>query len=199
MSLPKTVLVAEPATVVVTACPVAGKEHDWEQALGDWIRTSLTFPGHLGCIVLKPQSPAERRYRIITKFDSPENMQHWYASPERQERVARLRALEVRPAEVQHLTGLETWFELPQDDAPVAAPPPPKYKMATIIWIAVYVTVLPLIGVLKPFTAPLPAALGSALLAAISVILMTWIVMPLLTWIFRFWLFPSPRRPSSTF
>lgn len=47
----------------------------WEQAIGDLIRTSMTFPGHQGSIVLKPESADRPHYRIITRFDTTENMQ----------------------------------------------------------------------------------------------------------------------------
>lgn len=185
----------EPATILVTASPAVGKETEWEQALGELIRASMTFPGHLGTTVLKPANATDRDYRIITKFDSSANMDRWSRSAERRRRVDRLTAYEAAPADIHYVTGLETWFELPRAataPAGTTAPsaPPPKYKMAAIIWIAVYFTVLPMIAVLKPYMADLPGWLGNAVLAVISVALMTWIVMPALTWAFRCWLFP---------
>jgi uncharacterized protein len=179
----------EPATILVTASPAPGLEHQWEQALGELVRASLSFPGHLGTTVLKPWSQGPAQYRIITKFDSVEHMGKWRDSNERQRHIARIAQFEDRPADIHFVTGLETWFELPHH-AEAALPPPPKYKMAVIIWIAVYVTVLPLIALLKPLVSPLPSLLGSALLALVSVVMMTWLVMPALTALFRGWLYP---------
>lgn len=179
----------QPATIFVTAFPKAGKEREWEQAIGDLIRTSLTFPGHLGSLVLRPQQSGDRHYRVISKFDSVENMHRWHHSAERKEKVARLQPLEGKPADIHHLTGLETWFELPHHDGGNLTAPP-KYKMAIVVWIAVYAAVLPLVGFLKPYTLSLPPAIGSAGIAAISVAMMTWGVMPLLTWLFQRWLYP---------
>jgi uncharacterized protein len=185
----------EPATILVTASPAPGLEHQWEQALGELVRASLSFPGHLGTTVLKPMPQGPGQYRIITKFDSAPNMVQWRDSRERQRHIEHIAQFEAKPADIHYVTGLETWFELPHH-AEAALPPPPKYKMAAIIWIAVYVTVLPLIALLKPVVSPLPSLLGSAILALISVAVMTWLVMPLLTALFRFWLYPEPAGPQ---
>lgn len=185
----------EPATILVTASPAPGLEHQWEQALGELVRASLSFPGHLGTTVLKPKAQGPGQYRIITKFDSAEHMVTWRDSQDRQHHIEHIAQFESKPADIHYVTGLETWFELPHH-AEVALPPPPKYKMAVIIWIAVYVTVLPLIALLKPLTSPLPPLLGSAILALASVVLMTWVVMPALTALFRGWLYPDSGPPS---
>ncbi|GAA5508978.1 antibiotic biosynthesis monooxygenase [Novipirellula caenicola] len=179
----------QPATIFVTALPKAGREREWEQAIGDLIRTSLSFPGHLGSLVLRPQQSGDRYYRVISKFDSVENMQRWHHSDQRKEKVSRLQPLERKPADIHHLTGLETWFELPHPSGSDSSAPP-KYKMAIVVWIAVYAAVLPLVGFLKPYAAPLPSAIGSAGIAAISVAMMTWGIMPFLTWLFQRWLYP---------
>ena len=46
---------ASHATIFATAFPAAGKEAEWEQAIGELSRTSMSFPGHQGSIVLKPE------------------------------------------------------------------------------------------------------------------------------------------------
>ncbi|EMI15288.1 Antibiotic biosynthesis monooxygenase, partial [Rhodopirellula maiorica SM1] len=130
----------QPATIFVTAFPKPGREREWEQAIGELIRKSIDFPGHLGALVLRPQGSGDRHYRVISKFDSVENMHRWHHSDERKEKVARLQTLEGKPADIHHLTGLETWFELPQHSGGDATAPP-KYKMAIVVWIAVYAAV----------------------------------------------------------
>lgn len=181
----------EPTTILVTVTPAVGKEAAWERALGDLIRASLAFPGHLGTTVLKPESSATRTYRIITKWDSDKHMRRWRDSDERRERVERLAGLQAKPADIQHVTGLETWFDLPHHGEPHAIVPPPKYKMAAIVWLAVYFAVIPMINVLRTATADLPPMISSAIGVTASVVLMTWIVMPVLSWMFRFWLYPA--------
>lgn len=193
MSEPKP---ASHSTIFATAFPASGKERDWEQAIGDLMRTSSTFPGYLGSIFLRPMSSSQPHYRVYTKFDSDESMQRWYNSEQRLERVSRLEPFEQQPAEVQHLTGFETWFTL-VDDGLISAAPPPKSKMFFVVWLAVFGTVLPLIALLRPLTASLPNLVASAVMSAISVAMMTWIVLPALTWLFKGWLYPKYARNLS--
>lgn len=181
----------EPTTILVTASPALGKEAAWERALGDLIRESLAFPGHLGTTVLKPASPGTRTYRIITKWDSDENMHRWRDSDERRERVERLTTLQAQPADIQHVTGFETWFDMPRQGEPHAIVPPPKYKMAAIVWLAVYFAVIPMLSILNSATVGWPSLVSSAISVTASVVLMTWFVMPMLSWLFRSWLYPA--------
>lgn len=185
----------DPVTTFVTARPAARKAAEWEQALGELIHASLAFPGQMGTTVLKPRTVAQLDYRIITRFDSTENMRRWQASDERRRRLARLSTLQAAPADIQQVSGLETWFELPHADESPTMSPPPKFKMAVVVWIAVYFAVIPLIHALRPLVSGLPTLVGAAISAAASVVLMTWVVRPLLSWAFRSWLCPT-KNPA---
>lgn len=178
------------ATIFATAFPAPGKEREWEQAIGELLRTSMSFPGHQGSMVLKPESEDQPHYRVITRFDTLDNMRRWYESDERREKVSHLEPFEQQPAEIQRLSGFEPWFT-PPDAATPLVQTPPKYKMAIIVWIAVYGTVLPLNTILKPITGSLPHLFANAILSAIGVASMTWLVLPVLTWLFRSWLYPK--------
>lgn len=80
--------------------------------------------------------------------------------------------------------------------------PPPKWKMALLIILAIYpllLIVLPLMGTV--FDIPylgVPITIGSEFVvrtfvtAGILVMLMTWVAMPFLTKLFRGWLYPAP-------
>ena len=176
------------ATIFATAFPAAGKESEWEQAIGELIRTSMSFPGHQGSIVLKPESGERPHYRVITKFDCVENMQRWYDSDERQQKVRQLAPFEDKAAVIQQLTGFETWFTPPEAGNLTT---PPKYKMFVVVWSAVYLTVLPMIALLKPVTASLHPWIAGGLLSAITVASMTWATLPVLSWLFRRWLYSA--------
>jgi antibiotic biosynthesis monooxygenase (ABM) superfamily enzyme len=62
----------------------------------------------------------------------------WIESDIRQEWIERLQPLIEKPEAIQTLTGLETWFTLP--DKPMKAPPP-RYKMAVVTWLGVFFTI----------------------------------------------------------
>ena len=179
---------ASHATIFATAFPAVGKEAEWEQGIGELIRTSMSFPGHQSSTVLKPESAERQHYRVITKFDSVENMQRWYDSEERQQKVRQLAPFEDKAADIQQLTGFETWFTPPGPGSPAT---PPKYKMFVVVWIAVYVTVLPMIALLKPMTVSMHPWIAGGLLSAITVASMTWVTLPVLSWLFRRWLYTA--------
>ncbi|MEZ6131285.1 MAG: hypothetical protein R3C59_21630 [Planctomycetaceae bacterium] len=179
---------ASHATIFATAFPAVGKEAEWEQGIGELIRTSMSFPGHQSSTVLKPESAERPHYRVITKFDCVENMQRWYDSEERQQKVRQLAPFEDKAADIQQLTGFETWFTPPGQGSLAT---PPKYKMFVVVWMAVYLTVLPMIALLKPMTVSLHPWIVGGLLSAITVASMTWVTLPVLSWLFRRWLYTA--------
>ena len=86
------------------------------------------------------------------------------------------------------LTGLERWFTLP---ALPNIPPPPRYKMAAITLLVVYPLSLGLGAGMGPWLAPLPAPLRGLPISAVMIALMTWVVMPRATRLFKAWLYPG--------
>jgi len=64
----------------------------------------------------------------------------------------------------------------------------PKYKMALLVWIAIYPTINLLFYFLGDYLVQLHMLLRTLLLTAILVPLMVFILLPFLTKIFRNWL-----------
>jgi antibiotic biosynthesis monooxygenase (ABM) superfamily enzyme len=72
--------------------------------------------------------------------------------------------------------------------------PPPRWKMAIITWIAIYPIITGLLLALGPIIlGHLPIPVVTLILSVTLVLLMTFIVMPLLTRVFRPWL---QRKPA---
>lgn len=180
----------DPITMVVTAHPAAGNEKEWEQTLTNTIQASLKFSGHMGTTVLKQESSRKPTYQIVIRFDQLENLEIWKNSPEREHWVSRLHALEHGPPAIEHNAGLETWFEFSHYDEQNFSQHPPKYKMAIIVWIAVYMTVIPIVNLISPVTSELHFLIGSAITTTITVPLMTWVMIPILSWLLKSWLYP---------
>jgi uncharacterized protein len=87
------------------------------------------------------------------------------------------------------VTGLESWFTLP--DRP-GTPPPPPYKMALITWITIFPLITGIVVVAGPLIDGLPLALRLGITTAVAVPVMTWVVMPRVTRLLRRWLY-EPR------
>ncbi len=182
----------QPITVLVSRRPRKGNEQAFEQALSDTINSALQFPGHLGVTVLNPQLNESQDYRIIVKFDSETHFQQWYRSPEAAYWFDVLAQLEERPPNFEVMTGLETWFTVSHGTVrPIV--PPPRYKMAIVTWLAIFLLVVAINLFFGSFLAPLPMLLRSLIMTVVLVVLMTYVVMPQMTRLFRGWLYPKRR------
>jgi uncharacterized protein len=183
---------SEPIAVLVSRRPRKGKEREFEQALSDTINTALQFPGHLGVTVLKPQANESEAYRIIVKFDSGKHFQEWYHSPEASHWFDVLARLEEKPANLEMMTGLETWFTVSNGTVrPIV--PPPRYKMAIVTWLAIFLLIVAINLLFGSFLASLPMLLRTFILTVVLVALMTYVVMPRMIRLFSSWLYPKPR------
>ena len=182
-----------PVTVVISRRVKPGCEAAFEKFISGITATAMTFEGHLGTNVFRPNSPADNEYQIIFKFDRASNLQIWEESECRRQWLARAESLRLEPAKIRVITGLETWFTLP---SPRRITPPPRYKMATITLLALF-PLIQLVGrIFAPLLNlfPLPLLLRSLILTAITVLLMTYVAMPRMTKLFAKWLYPKPTR-----
>ena len=80
---------------------------------------------------------------------------------------------------------------------PAAAPP--KWKMALLNIIGLYPLILLVPKLLGPTVAGWPLWLNTIATLAVIVPIVTWGVMPLLTWAFKRWLYPAPPVPPTVF
>jgi antibiotic biosynthesis monooxygenase (ABM) superfamily enzyme len=176
-----------PITTTVTRRARPGHAALYEQFLEGIIAAASEFPGHLGVEVFRPQS-AEGQYRTVYRFDTEEHLCAWLDSDEH---AAWLERAEPHVIGRMHTSfGLETWFTLPSQ--PGAAPPPP-YKMALVTWITIFPLITAIVAITGPLLKDLPLAVGLAITTALTVPLMTWVVMPRVTRLLRGWLYPEHR------
>ena len=92
--------------------------------------------------------------------------------------------------EFRKLSGLEAWFE------PAVVPAtmhPPRARMALVTWLGIFPTVSFFLWFVLPWIQPLPFLPRTAVLTALIVVTMTWVVMPRLTRVLRGFLNP-PRK-----
>ena len=185
-----------PVTVVIARRVKPGCKKAFEKFISGITAAAMTFEGHLGANVFRPNSSADNEYRIIFKFDRASNLQTWEESECRRQWLARAESLCLEPARIRVITGLETWFTLPY---PKPIVPPPRYKMATVTLLALFpaiqlaqLTIVPLLELL-----PLPSLLRSLIITAILVLLMTYVLMPRMTKLFSRWLYPKKTSTES--
>lgn len=187
-------LIDPPVTVVISRKVKPGCKAAFEKFISGITAAAMTFEGHLGTNVFRPSSPTDNEYRIIFKFDRASNLQIWQQSECRRQWLARAESLRLEPARIRVITGLETWFTLPSSSPQIN--PPPRYKMATVTFLALFpsiqlanLTLAPLLELLS-----LPLLVKSLMITVILVLLMTYVLMPRMTKLFSGWLYPKKRQ-----
>src|SRR5438093_2287978 len=128
---------ADPVTVVATFRVAPGRDADFELWAHEITVAAAEFPGHLGASWVRSKG----RYQVIYRFADPSLFSDWHESDVRAEFLKKLAPLATLVTD-DHLTGLETWFELPNDPG---RPAPPRWKMVVVTWIGVF----PLLGLLQ--------------------------------------------------
>ena len=176
----------EAVSVVVARTVKAGHESDYEEWLVRAIGAARGFPGHLGADVLRPPSGG-RLYVLVFRYDSQAHLDSWESSQIRSELVVEAASFSESDAQVEHLSGLETWFTLPGSQ-PLA--PPPRWKMALVTWCVAFLLVQLLTLVLGPILGPVHPLARGAIVAGLMVASMTWVVMPRITRLLARWLYP---------
>jgi hypothetical protein len=180
-------------TAVIAHTIQPGKAENYEAWLQGIIPVARSFPGHLGVQILRPAAAGESKYVVVLQFDGHENLRNWLESADRRQWIERVQPLIQKPEELQVLTGWETWLQLPGEPL---RPPPPRYKIALISWMGVYILSLFFGLVLGPGLSALPLLLRQLITTGLVVGILAFGVMPYLTKLFAFWLYPV-RKGSS--
>ena len=161
-----------------------GREAQYEAALREMLVAMRAHQGFQGGDIIPPETPGGE-YQIVVRFASEAELQQWDASAARRALLARMRELAEGEPEFRHLSGLEAWFE------PAVVPAsmhPPRLKMAVVTWLGIFPTVSFFLWAVLPWLQPLPFLPRTAVLTAMIVVTMTWVVMPRLTRWLRPWL-----------
>ncbi len=177
-----------PVTAVASRRVRPGREQEFEEWAAGILGTVNEFPGYLGSEVLRPgDHPGDDEYRIVFRFDQASNMRAWEESEERRRWLLRVEPL-IHEEKVNVLTGLETWFTRPSRPG---EPAPPRYKMVVVTWLAVYPLITLILVLFGPVLGLLPMLVRTLVLTVLMVTLMTYVIMPRMTRLFSFWLYPD--------
>ncbi|WP_427162529.1 antibiotic biosynthesis monooxygenase [Aliinostoc sp. HNIBRCY26] len=174
-------------TVVITQVVKAGCETAYEAWLKNITSVARTYPGHMGTNIIRPLLGVRPEYVIIFRFDGYENMKTWITSRDREYWLAQGQSLVESEPHVQHISGLEAWFSLPGQPLKT----PPRYKTALLTWGSVYILINLLNTFITPLLRGLPPLIISFVITVTMVLLLTYVVMPRVTRLFRSWLYPK--------
>lgn len=186
----------EPPVAMVFTHRVAGKRVPDYLA---WRRRAIAaqahIPGYLATEFFEPRAKGQEEWVDIVRYDSVEHLDAWMESNERAALLEELDQI-VESMHSHRVTGLEGWFAVNRESGPPLIPPPP-WKQALSVLLALYPTVM-LLGLvtnplIKGLSLPIRMMIGNAL----SVALLTWLIMPCVTRWLGFWLDIRPADQSS--
>lgn len=149
-----------------------------------------------GFCELKAYKPGTQddEHKVMLRFASAQELEEWQQSPQRQEWMESVKPLEATPPRAHILTGLETWFTLPEQEG---LKPPPAHKMGLVTWLGIFPLVAISNWVILPHLHTLPLVAQAAISTAITVSMMTYVVMPRLTRLCARFLYPEIDLPAS--
>ncbi len=177
-----------PVTAVASRRVKPGREREFEEWVSGILLEARKAPGYLGSEVLRPSDSGDDEYRIVFRFDHASNLHAWENSEERHHWLRQSRPLLNEKEKVHVLTGLETWFTLPSKPG---EPAPPRYKMAIVTWLAVFPVVAVIFSLFGQWLNLLPTLLRTLVFTVVMITLMTYVIMPRMTRLFSFWLYPE--------
>ncbi|HEY8856148.1 MAG TPA: antibiotic biosynthesis monooxygenase [Rugosibacter sp.] len=153
----------------------------FEELVRGMVAEMQNYKGFLGAEIIPPETP-NAEYQFIFRWASQEDINVWDASTAHAKWLQRLGDVAAGDPEYRLLSGLEAWF------SPTAIPgvkAPSRLKMAFISWIGIFPTVVFLQVTFLPLISGWHPLLQIAAFSSLMIVLMTWVVMPGLTRLFR--------------
>jgi len=155
-------------TVVVTRRVKRGREKEAERWISGITQAAMKFEGHLGANIIPSTNPQKPEYVVNFRFNNDENLKKWEEST--------------------------IWFTLP--DKPFQVPPP-RYKMAIATILALYPTVKLVGTISNSLTAYTSISFHLLVELTATVVLMTYLVMPVMIRLLAFWLYKDGKKSNT--
>jgi antibiotic biosynthesis monooxygenase (ABM) superfamily enzyme len=172
-------------TVVVSRNVFPGHEREYDEWVRKLLAAAKQSPGNKGVTMLIPQPGKSGLYHVVMRFADEKSVHQWETSYIRQKLSHEADEFSRRVR--QEASGLETWFSIPECPE---LETPPRWKMAIVTFIAVYVLASIIIPVLDIFLKEVNFYLTNILVSVLLVGILTWVVMPWFSrYVFRKWLY----------
>ena len=165
-----------------------GHEKDYDNWLKRYLALQRSAPGYHSVTIIIPGAGKSSYRYIIRKFDNKADMEKWDNSNESLKLIDEANQYSTRHYETS--TGLETWFTLPGMKT-LSQSPPPRWKMAIVIFFAAYFISIASRYLLSPLIGEWPLFVNVAIFSAILVVLLTFFALPIMSRVFRRWLYPG--------
>ena len=179
---------SEPVTTVVRRSVRPDRTTEYEDWLDRLLHDVTDLPGYLGAEVHPPATDADKAtYTSVFRFVSLADLNAFELSALRQRYMAEVVDYVEADAVWDRYTGLEVWFEPPPG---TVVPQPVRWRMAVVLGVVVYALVLVFGSLAAATIGDVPFALRLAIVIAVEITLMTYVILPWITARFRNWIYP---------
>lgn len=148
------------------------------------------FPGFRGVYVQSPQANQGKNWITLLQFDTPENLDHWLTSVERQKVLKEAESFITSLESHRVISPYSGWFASLAKNGAL----PPVWKQTMVVLLILFPIVMGELKILSPWTVSLNPSLATFIGNAISVTLIAWPLMPIAIWLLGWWL--SPKQVS---
>lgn len=183
-----------PITLVISEIVEPDRMQEYEAWTRGINQAAQQFAGFLGVETIRPRDQAHPEYVVIVRFDNYEHFRIWSKSSTYYDWMERSQHLVTARSRQQLPAGMEVWFNLPERELQ-NLPHPAYYKKVVLGVLSVYPLILLSDMLLGPLTATWPALLSLLVSCVFVSALLTYPVMPWLTKLLDFWLYPTANKP----
>lgn len=171
---------------------------DQESSYQQWIarihQMEASFPGFLGVYVQAPSPGMGLNWITFLRFDTPANLDRWLTSKERREILKEATQLITSIESHRVLSPYAGWFS-PLTTGVISRVP--VWKQTMLVLLVLFPIVMLEMRYLLPELQGVNRSLSTFIGNAISVILISWPMMPIAIYLLGWWLIPS--KPCKVF
>ena len=179
-----------PVTTIVTRTVPSDKREQYETWLHDLLADAAGFDGYLGTDV-HPPAHDDGRYTSVFRFTTLEHLEAFRRSDLFHQSQAEAAIFTDGDPVWDTHTGLEFWFNPPPG---TVVAQPVRWRMALLIGTVVYVLVLIFGALASRLIGDWPSPLRLAIVIAVEITVMTYLLLPWLTKRLANWIYPTTTR-----
>lgn len=166
-----------------------GKEVEFREWMASIHQVEAKFPGFRGAYVQSPRNGQCNNWITLLQFDTNENLERWLSSEERKNVLKKSEFLVDSLDQHRIISPYAGWFSRVSDSGKA----PPDWKQAMVVLLVLFPIVILEIQFLKPFISGLGLSLSTFIGNAVSVAILTWLMMPIAIKGLGWWLSPSGK------
>lgn len=179
-------------TTVVTRRVRPDRRDDYELWLRRLLADAAELDGYLGADIQRPPpGVSDPAYTSVFRFASVAHLRAFERSELRRRYLDEVADLVEADAVWDTTTGLEWWFSPPPG---TVVAQPVRWRMALVLGAVVYVLVLVFGAIAAALLGGWPVPLRLAVVIAVEIVLMTYVLLPWLTRRLARWIFPRTTR-----